>query len=315
MNLKSEVKIGIIVLVTLLVVIWGINYLKGRNILKRSNVYYAVYHDISGLDVSASVFLKGFKVGLVNDIRFKKKSLEDIVVAFTVVHKFRIPLGSEIELFSSDIMGTKALQIKPSGNIEYHQYNDTLKSSVEEDLMTQLQEEIMPLKNKAEDAIVSADSLLKSIRSILDQENKKNLSETFFYLNKVSKDLSDQLGDEGDLNQILNEFEKFSGTLSENRIKLEEIFSNVEVLTDSISHANVAQTIEQLNSTFLQTSALLSNINKGKGSLGLLASDDSLYTNLQLAVGSLNSLLQDLEANPERYVHFSLFGRKKNTNN
>ena len=113
LKLKTEAKIGIIVLITIALVIWGINYLKGKNVLKRSDVFYAVYDDIQGIDVSAPVLISGYKVGLINTIEFKKGSLDKIIIGFTVDHQFDIPKNSVVELHSADLLGTMALRIIP----------------------------------------------------------------------------------------------------------------------------------------------------------------------------------------------------------
>ncbi|MCF8392028.1 MAG: MlaD family protein, partial [Bacteroidales bacterium] len=109
MKIKTEVRIGIIVLTTFLVVYWGINYLKGRNLLKKTDVYYAVFNNVQGLDLSSGVLLNGYKVGLISGIDFQKESLNNINVSFTVNHNFDIPKGSVVELISPDLLGSKAL--------------------------------------------------------------------------------------------------------------------------------------------------------------------------------------------------------------
>ena len=124
---------------------WGINYLKGRNVLKRSDVYYTVFSDVAGLENSASIYINGFKIGLINDIHFEKGNLKEIVVSFAVHHDFDIPEGSVAELFNTSLIGSKAIRIVPS-IIEYLlHYGDTLPSQIEADMLSSIQDQITPL--------------------------------------------------------------------------------------------------------------------------------------------------------------------------
>ncbi len=310
MKFRTEYKIGIIVLSTILLVIWGINYLKGENVLKRSDVYHAVFEDIKGMDASGSVYLNGLKIGMINTIRFQNNSLDKLVVAFAVDHKYKLPEGTVVALHSSDLLGTKALKILPSDSEKYHEYGDTLISTVEKDMISELKNEFLPLKDIIENSVLTLDSVLSGFNSAFDEETRQNLSSSIRNLESVSSDLSDKLSDNGDLGKTFGNLAKLSSTLSENRDKLEAAINNFDAISDSVAKANIAETIENVNKTFVQTEILLENINKGKGSAGLLVTNDSLYVNLENATKSLDVLLKDLNENPKKYVHFSIFGRK-----
>lgn len=310
LKIKTEAKIGIIVLVTIALVIWGINFLKGKNILKRSDVFYAVFHDIQGIDVSAPVMISGYQVGLINTIYFAEGKLDRIIIAFTVDHEYDIPLNSTVELFSSDLLGSKALRIIPSGEPGFHHYGDTLKSSIQKDLISQLSSEFIPLKDKAEGAIDELDSLIRSLNYILDEKTSIALQNSIAHLESVSSGLARQMEPGGDLQKTFSSLNDFSKMLSDNRQKLDTVFSNIESISDSVAKANVSELINSIQETFAESSDLLAKINEGEGSLGLLASSDSLYININSTIQSLDVLLNDLNENPKKYVHFSLFGGK-----
>jgi phospholipid/cholesterol/gamma-HCH transport system substrate-binding protein len=310
LKIKTEAKIGIIVLVTIALVIWGINFLKGKNILKRSDVFYAVFEDIKGIDVSAPVMISGYQVGLINTISFAKGELDRLIVAFTVDHKYDIPLNSTVELFSADLLGSKALRILPSGEASYHQYGDTLKSSIQNDMISQLSSEFIPLKEKAESAIEELDSLIASLNYVLDEKTSHALQESIANLESLSSGMAKQMGPGGDLQKTFTSLNNFTKMLSDNNEKLDAVFSNLESISDSIAKANVSELLNSINKTFTESSELMARINEGEGSLGLLASNDSLYLNINSSIQSLDLLLKDLNENPKKYVHFSLFGRK-----
>ena len=313
MKIKSEIKIGFIVLATILLVIWGINYLKGKNVLKRTDVYYVVFQDISGLKQSGSVYIHGMKVGLINNISFNTEGFDRIEVAFGVNKDIKIPKNSTIELYSSDLMGNKALRIIPSDSKDLANLGDTLIGSVEMDLFAGIQAKLAPLTEKAADAIESLDSLMISFNEILDPETQKKLRSSISNLEETTGSLASQLSKDGKLNQTLINLEGFSKTLNENKTKLSSIFANMENITDSIAKSNLKSALLNMNKTFDQTQLLLSRINEGEGTLGLLTTNDSLYNNLKDASANLSILLNDLNENPKRYVHFSIFGKKDET--
>jgi phospholipid/cholesterol/gamma-HCH transport system substrate-binding protein len=309
-KISTEAKIGIIVIATLGLVIWGINFLKGENILNKTRVYYGVFENTQGIDVSASVLINGYKVGIVNDLKFKDNELKELVIAFSVDDKYKIPANSIVELHSADLLGTKALRIIPSDNKTYHKYGDTLISKTEEDMLATLTEEIMPLKNKAESAIEEIDSLISSVNYILNQETRRDLRNSISNLQNFSYNLSEQISSGGELHQTLVSLNDFTKTLSDNRTRLDTIFGNFESISDSLARANIAEMINSIDRTFHESAVLLGKVNQGEGSLGLLATNDSVYNNLNSSIENLDKLLEDLRKNPERYVQFSVFGGK-----
>ncbi len=309
-NIKTEVKIGIIVIATMAFIFWGINFLKGKNILNRSDTYYAVFEDTQGIDVSAPVLINGYKVGMVSNVKFEKGRLDKIIIAFTVDDKYPIPKKSVVELHSADIMGTKALRVLPSEAEDYHNYGDTLISEIQKDMIASLTDELMPLKSRTESAIEEIDSLISSLNYVLDTKTSDDLKNAINNLSLVSSGLQKQLGPEGDLNQTFRSLNLISRKLSDNRSRLDTIFANFQSISDSVAQAQIGNMIESINTTFNESSLLLEKINRGEGSLGLLSTNDSLYHNLNSSIESLDILLEDLNKNPKRYVHFSVFGGK-----
>lgn len=309
MQIKTEAKIGIIVAATILLVFWGINYLKGRNILKRTDVYHAVFQDVQGLDVSSPVNFRGYKIGMVTDIDFPRKEMDKVIVSFTVDHSVDVPNGSIVELYSADLLGTKALRIFPASGSDQHQYGDTLISKHSTDLISSLGNEILPLTGKLDSAVSNLNTLLGNVNNNLDQETMDHFKKTMENLEISSEMIRNQLKT-GELKKSLSALEEFMQTLDDNRSKLDNIFSNLEAITDSVAKANISEMIKAVNMTFSETGTLIESINQGEGSIGQLAVNDSLYMNLNLAVESLNRLLTDLNENPHRYVRFSVFGGK-----
>ncbi len=309
MKLKSEAKIGIIVIASILLVIWGINFLKGKNIIKRSDVFYVVYNNVAGLEATSSIYLNGYKVGTVNDVRFDKNNLNSLIVSLAIGKSFNIPQGSVAELYNGLLDGT-SIRIIPTKADIYHAFGDTLLSNIQEGLFTQVQNEIEPLKIRIEKLLISSDTLLTSLNKMLDIEGVENIKSGILSLKNTSSALESQLQPGGDLSRTFAEVRKLSETLASNRAQIDTIFSNLASVSDSAAKSNIRQTINNLNQSLSEASILIANINNGEGSLGLLATNDSLYINLQATVKSLNILLEDVNDHPKKYVHFSLFGKK-----
>ncbi len=310
MKISTEAKIGFIVLATIALVIFGINYLKGKNVLKRTDVYYAVFNDIFGLKQSGNIYISGMKVGVINDIDFNRHKYNEILVALAVNKGITIPKNSVIELFSADLMGNRALRILPSSEKAAASYGDTLSSRVELDMLSSLKEELTPLTDEAKRAMISLDSLISALNSILDPNSQIKLRQIISALQESTSSLAVQLKPEGKLSQTIDNLEAFTKILSNNKEKLNTVFLNMQEITDSVAKSNLKNVISNMDKTFNQTQQLLLGINEGKGSLGLLATSDSLYNNLESATANLAILLDDLKNNPKRYVHFSIFGNK-----
>jgi phospholipid/cholesterol/gamma-HCH transport system substrate-binding protein len=310
MKVSTEAKIGIIVLLTIALVIWGINYLKGRNVIKRSDVYYAVYNDVAGLKKSGSVTLSGFKVGMINSIEFMDGRLDKVVVSFIVDNDFELPKNSVAQIFSTDVMGNKVIRIIPSDEKEFYHIGDTLPSSIDLDILTKVQNQITPLIESSTKTISGIDTLVSSINRVLDPATQMKLQSALVNLESATTSISRQLSPGGKLDKTFSSLQAFTQMLDNNKEKLASAFSNIENITDTIASAHLAQAIANINSTFQQSQILLEKINKGEGSFGLMATSDSLYTNLKSASENLSVLIEDINKNPKRYVHFSLFGKK-----
>lgn len=307
MQIKTEAKIGLMVAATLVLVYWGINFLKGRNVLNRTDVYYAMYSDVSGLDISSPVVLNGYNVGLVTDIGFSEDKADQMLVTFTVDHSIEIPEGSKAELYSADPLGSKAIQIIRSNEKTMHEFGDTLNSSFKPDMLSLLGDEFAPIAARLDTSLERINLLLASF---LEKETIEHFKKGVASLDELTASLNKQLaGDK--IQKTISSLENFMKELNANSDKLEGIFTNLENISDSLALSNITQMVSNAEKSFAQAGIMLENINSGNGSLGQLATNDSLYLHLNASLESLNLLIRDLNENPGRYVKFSVFGGKK----
>lgn len=315
MKLSNEVKTGIVVSIAIAVSVWGFNFLKGTDLFTTNKTCYAVYNNIDGLAASNRVIMNGYAVGLVKKIRFSEDRSGKMVVTMQVKNDIFIPDNSVAQIVSSDFFGGKAIEIIMGDSPSPIANKDTLKS----DLKSGIEQQLGPIKDKTERLIVSLDSLSRSLNVLLDDKNRKSISTSLESLSHITANLERTTASldkmitpsDGKLNRTISNTEAITGTLKDNQKKIGEIISQTEQLTDSLANANVASSINNLNATLAELNAILKKINQGEGSAGMLVNDKELYQKLTSASDNLDKLLADLKANPKRYVHFSLFGKKQ----
>jgi len=193
-----------------------------------------------------------------------------------------------------------------SSNDTYYAIYDNI-DGLEEDLVSSLSNELMPVKNKIENLVVSMDSVL----AIFDDERRENLKGSLDSINKITSELSVLLDSKNSkLAKILSNVESISNNLKNNNEQISNILANFSSISDSLEQANIKETILNANKILAEFSEISRKINDGKGTVGLLINNDSLYNNLNVLAADLDSLVVDLNENPKRYVHFSLFGKK-----
>lgn len=307
MKLNKETKIGIIAILIIAFFIWGFNFLKGKNIISSNKTFYAVYNHIDGLEEASPVFVNGFKVGVVESIKFHKLTQEKIVVKFSLGENLKLPKQSKVIIYPATLIAGKAIKIEFSDSKEYYANGDTIVGELEQDLISSLSDELIPLKNKIENLVVSMDSVL----AIFDTQRKENLKKSLDNINKITTNLNELVdADNSKLAVILNNAESISNNLKKNNEQITNILTNFSSISDSLEQANIKTTILNANKTLAEFSAISAKINSGEGTIGMLIQNDSLYNNLNFLAADLDSLVIDLNENPRRYVHFSLFGKK-----
>jgi len=308
MKISTEVKLGIIITVAIAVTIWGINFLKGRNILKPANNYYAFYDDVGGLDINAKVYMNGFRIGQVDEIYFDENGKVNLVVVMGISKPFQIPDKSIAEVFSADLMGTKAIRIIKSESDQMHQPGDTLITSFSPGLDQQIQNQIIPLKDKTENLIETVDSLLQDLNYIFDESAQKSLHESILNLERTTGHLNEMLTDEGKFNRMIQNIESITSNIQNNNEEIANAISNLSSISDSVARSELRTAINRANESLDQTHQILQKINKGEGNIGLLVNNDSLYYNLESLTGEIDKLVKDLQENPKKYIHVSVFG-------
>jgi len=316
MKISSEVKIGIIITIAIAVTIWGLNFLKGRNILKGVNTYYAVFDDIGGLEKNSKIFIKGYQVGQVGEIYFNGNGSRSLTVVLGIEKTHIIPINSEAVLYDADIMGTKAIMISLSGSDQFHLPGDTVRCRVQYGLTARLEQQLLPVKDKAESLIVTIDSLMSTLNYVFDRNTSAMLQASIQNLESSTDGIKNMLSSQGKLTGMIEHMESITLNLKNHNEQLASAMGNIESITDSIARSELKSTISNTNKTLAETHMILEKINQGEGTLGMLVNNDSLYQNLTSLSQELDLLLKDLQENPKKYVNVSVFGKsdkKKNS--
>lgn len=319
MKINKEVRIGIIVLSAILLSYWGLNYLKGQDIFTSQKAIYAVYDRVDGLLPSNVVQVNGYKIGFVRTISLMPDHSGRLIISMHIKSELKIPRNSRADIFSMDFLGTKAVQLIFGDSKEDIQDGDTLTSSVQTSLTDAVGAEVAPIKEKAENLLASLDSVAAVFREVFNQETKLNLKKSFESISKalnsidnIATTVDTMLGKKnGRIKLLLENLESITGNIKNHNQQIGEVIDNFSGISDTLRKANLSQTILNLKNTLDKTSSIFDKVNKGEGTLGLLVNDDSLYINLNNTAHSLDALVKDLNANPKKYVHFSMFGGGK----
>lgn len=319
MKISKEIKIGVVVLFALGIFVWGYNYLKGFDLFKKTEFYYAVYDNVDGLVPNNAVKINGLIVGQVNDIFFHPDGSGRIVVKFSLENKdYKFSKQSIARIASSSLLGANSLNILPGPQGKQALPGDTLKGEIQGSIQEEVNKAILPLKNKTEQLFSSVDSVITIFRSVFNDQTRDNLRKSFDNISKTIETLAhtssqfDTLitGQKTRLASIIANVDDITANIKNNDQKLNHIIDNIALVSDSLVKADIVGTFTRAEQALGDFSKITQKINNGEGSLGLLINDKSLYNELDSSAKSLDALIKDLNENPERYVHFSVFGRK-----
>jgi phospholipid/cholesterol/gamma-HCH transport system substrate-binding protein len=310
-KISNEVKVGATALVTILVFIWLYNFLKGRDLFTSTSSYYSVYKQINGLAVSSPVEINGYKVGVVQSIVFLNDGTGRLVVKVSVKKGFNLPRNTTATVTTATVLAGMKVKLVFGEGPGIYKNGDTIPGILDEGILSRFGSELGPIKDKVISMIGVLDSVLTGINNLINPELSKNLNGSMANLNHFTKNLDDVLASrEAELKSMLADLSKFSKMLSDNSGKLGTTLTNLQTITDTLVAADLYKTVTNLKSTLERTSILMDGVTKGKGTAGQIFTNDSLYKSLNNGIASLDSLLKDVKANPKRYVHFSLFGKK-----
>lgn len=324
MKVSKEFKVGLVVILTTLLMIFGVNYLKGNSFFGGDDVYYAYFPSSGSLTPSSSVTLNGVEIGkvlsvdLVNPSEFIDPK-NRVLVKFSIQNpELRLAVGSKIEI----VPGVLSTGIQINQNFiadkGYFRIGDTLSGGVSQEISEQLESELLPLKQKMENLMVSVDNIVASINNFWDTSAAytmdAGLNEVKIAISRFSRvayNLDNLIDDQKvKLSNIFDNVESISESFKETDHEIKRVVGNISNLSDTLLTVDFKETFEQATGTMRNLNDLLDASSRGEGTLGKLLDDDQLYNELNTTNQKLQDLVEDIKVHPERYIHFSVFGAK-----
>ncbi len=306
MKLSRELKVGLLSVVTIAMLYFGFNFLKGSDIFSPNKKYFVVYNNIDGLTSSNPVMLNGLVVGQVRKIKIEQEKNNRLLVTLDIRKDLILRQGTQAILADGGLLGDKVirLQISPTGN--ELQDGDTLMGNQEAGIQALLQERTLPV-------ITHADSLVQNLNTVT-----KGFQETGAILNQVLRNF-DQTGNafratlqqnQKSLAELTANLSELSASLVETEKKIGPLLAKTGTFADSLNALRLGETVNRANQLVAQMEQLVASVKTGQGTASKLINDDKLYNNLNYTIISMNQLLANLRENPKRYVNVSIFGRK-----
>lgn len=304
MKLSREIKAAIFVLTTILLFIFGFNFLKGTSIIDRQKTIYAIYDEVDGLLVGANVMINGLSIGNVTELDFLPNSTK-ILVTLKVKDKLNFSSNSIASIYETGVLGGLAISIEPIFDRQsILQTGDTLRSSVKPGLTELINRQIEPLSRQLQSTITSIDSIFTGASNVLNVETQENIKESIEVLTSA-------------INAVNNSATIIENTLTEKRSIINNTLDNIESITTNFAEVSnefnnfpLNDILSNLENSLDGINSLVNNINSDNSSFGRLINSDEVYINLNSSIENLNLLINDIKTNPKKYVHFSIFGRK-----
>lgn len=321
-HIRREVKLALTAIVAVIILIWGINFLKAKALFDRNNVFYGIYDQVDGLKLANSVIYRGYSVGQVSAIRFVGERFDKVLVQFTVNKKLEIPSNSIASIQNSDLMGSKCINLIPGEAMTNAISGDTLRTEVELGLMQQLNKQLEPLKRKAENIMVSLDTVLLALQDIFSENTNgsirgslKSVSRTLNNVEQASGTLNHLLSTESvRIAEILENINSITSNLENSNSDITRSLDNISTISDSLRAVNLNHSIRYLNNVLMQADSIVTKINRGKGTIGEAVNNDELYYNLTAVSENLDKLLTEFRQNPKRFINLSVFDLGSSSN-
>ncbi len=316
MKISDETKVGSLTAISIVLLILGFNFLKGRDLTVKSMRFYAIFENIQGLASSNAVVINGKQVGTVYNTD-GGKDMRKITVVLTINQSVDIPDNS-IALINPSVLGTTSIEIRLGNSNRFKNDGDTLATIASKGMLDDAFQKVDPVLLQVKNAIKSLDAVLLTVNNVFDSKTKNNIRGVMENLNTTTASLAISSTSlqailntqTGALAKTLENVSAFTGTLKNNDAKIDQTLTNLETTTAKFSKLDIEKTLISINGTINELKNTIGKVNSDKGSLGLLISDPKLYNNLSATSNKLNLLLDDVRVHPKRYINISVFGKK-----
>lgn len=312
MKINNETKVGILVIVGLVLLILGFNFLKGKNIFDKQEQIYAVFGHLGSLQKSNEVKINGYPVGIVYDYEEIDKDLSGIIVTINLTRDVNIPDNS-IATIESELIGSSYIEINKGNSRTFLEPGDTLVTERAASLLGDVKAQVNPTLGKLRETLDSVKLVLGSINEVFDANTKGNLQDVVANLKAMTISLRVMLDRNGALAQTLDNTNSISANLRKNNDSITAAIRSAKRAADKFADIEVQPTIDELKASVAELKGTLAKINSTNGTLGALIHDKRLYNKIYDVVLGAEILIDDIRLHPKRYVNISVFGRKDRT--
>ncbi len=322
MKITKEIKTGLIALLAIALFVSGVNFLKGNSFFGGDDVYYAYFPNSGQLAPASSVTLNGVGVGKVLAVEYVANESPDrkVKVTFNIQNKdVKIPKGSTIEIGALDFL-TKGILIKMSEDLSkgYYKPGESIQGFVEVDIVSQVKTYADPVVTKFKGMMTGLDNFVNNVSAFWDttatselHTGIKDLKATITKFGNVANEVELLVVSEKiKLGQIFSNVESITNNLKVSNEKVASILGNAKKITDDLVTADFKNVIGDAQQTLQKLNNILSDAANGSGTLGKLVKDEKLYDELVNTNKELQNLVSDIQLHPERYIHFSVLGAK-----
>ena len=303
LHLSKELKAGLIVLLVAAAMYWLVYFLKGRDIFNRVTSYRVQYENVEGINVTGPVYIRGLKVGMVKKILYNpQKDLFDVTLQLE--SRYAIPANSVAQIFSVDLLGTKAIRIRMGNAARILEQNDLLPSDIDTGFIDYVAGALPSLKEQISGLLTGLDSTVKNLNVLLGAQNQAHLEASLARLSEALREfrtLGSGLNSAlPQVHSILYNLDRFSTTLEASSAHLKETLSHLALFTDTLTHAPVAKTVRDLD-------LLINQMKNPDGSIGKLLNSDQMHQQVIRLLQNLDTLISNISQNPKKYFKISVF--------
>ena len=296
---SREIIIGLSVLLSLLILFFGIDYLKGINVFKAANYYYASFTNVAGLAQSAPVTVNGFKVGLVREINYEYDNPGHVRVELSLDRKLRIPKGTKA-VIATDMLGTSSIELKMSAHPDYHDVGDHLEGVEGSGLMDKVSTELMPTIMSIAPHI---DSLVVSLNTIAGDPALLNAVRRLDVIMANLETSTTQLNRSmAAVPALVTHANGTMANVEQLSANLNQVPAALAVISEDLKKMPLDSTMRNINNITANLDLATKQLNSTNSSLGLLLNDPSLYHNINNSAAHIDSILIDLKRQPKRYI-------------
>lgn len=293
----KEVKIALVAIAGIVVLFFGMNFLKGLTLFSTDHSYYITFDNVSGVGTSTPIYADGYKVGVVKEVFFDYEHHGPTKLKVDIDPNLRIPMGSSAEI-ASDLLGNVQVNLLLANNPKQRvEIGGTIPGNMASGMMDKVSQ-LMPT---IERMVPKLDSILTSVNRLLADpaiaRSMHNVETTTANLTVTTRELNVLMAQ---LNHGVPVMMK----------KTNRVLDNSERITSNLAGIDVQGTMHRVDETLDNVRDFTAQLNSKQGTLGLLINDPGLYNRMTSTMTSADSLLVNLRQHPKRYVHFSLFGKK-----